>query len=85
VLLGHSFLDYWQRLSQEFSCLDGISFTRIKTTRGGKRNGAGRPKLPYKTKQFKITLPENLHYAFRMMGGSKWIERLLLLELHKNE
>jgi hypothetical protein len=57
----------------------------MENKRGGKRKNAGRPSLPYKTKQLKITLPVNLHYMFKMLGGSKWVERLILLEMHKDE
>lgn len=42
--------------------------------RGGKRVGAGRKKLAYKTRQIKITIPESMMIDFKLLGGSRWIQ-----------
>lgn len=49
----------------------------MQNKRGGKRIGAGRKKLPYKTKQIKITIPESMAKLFKKLGGSKWVKNLL--------
>lgn len=42
--------------------------------RGGKRAGAGRKKLAYKTRQIKITIPESMMSDFKLLGGSRWVQ-----------
>lgn len=46
--------------------------------KGGKREGAGRPKvLDPPTKQIKVLVTEKQHQRFLDLGGSRWIKRLI--------
>ena len=56
-----------------FECnLDMVS------ARGGKREGAGRPRtLNPPDKQIKVLVTEEQHRQFLDLGGSRWLKRLL--------
>jgi hypothetical protein len=48
------------------------------TARGGKREGAGRPKvLNPPTKQIKVLVTEEQHQKFLDIGGSRWLKKVL--------
>lgn len=48
------------------------------TMRGGKRDGAGRPKAADPvSKQIKIMVTEEQHRQFLELGGSRWFKRVL--------
>lgn len=42
-------------------------------SRGGRRNGAGRPKNTTLTTGVKYTLPKEVHKTIKFLGGSFWI------------
>ena len=52
--------------------------------RGGKRQGAGRPKLPEQQEVRTPRLSDRLWHIFKKMGGTKWL-RTTLTELEKGE
>ena len=55
------------------------------TARGGRREGAGRPKaLIPSTKQIKVLVTEDQHAKFLELGGAKWIKDLINTEIRKN-
>ena len=48
------------------------------TVRGGKRDGAGRPKaLNPPTKQIKVLVTDEQHAKFLDLGGARWVKRLI--------
>lgn len=44
---------------------------------GGKREGAGRPNDAIQRKYVGIRLTEQEHTRFRLLGGTKWVLRML--------
>ena len=45
--------------------------------RGGRRDGAGRPRLKTPTFRVLVSLTEEERDKFKTLGGSKWLKKLL--------
>lgn len=44
---------------------------------GGRRDGAGRPRLKTPTVRVMVSLTEEERDKFKMLGGAKWLKKLL--------
>lgn len=51
--------------------------TRPSCGHGGRRDGAGRPRLKAPTVRVLVSLTEEERDKFKTLGGSKWLKKLL--------
>lgn len=51
--------------------------TRPSCSHGGRRDGAGRPRLKTPTFRVLVSLTEEEREKFKTLGGGKWLKKLL--------